>query len=172
MEQFDLYFAVGVSERAILVVLAKLFEHVTLAILGFVSRRVVELLNFVVRVTTDGIVALGFGALDMSVGNLARVASTIAFVVVIVATGELVDTRGLLTIGAELGLEGHELETEKLVASEVVSLIVVEEVADEAKGAVVGVAFGGLVKEGVIIQFVEIAAAVSILYGGESTSLM
>lgn len=48
MEQLDFDFLIRVCERAVLVVLAGLFVDETLAILGFIACRVIQLLDFVV----------------------------------------------------------------------------------------------------------------------------
>ncbi len=141
MQQFDFDFLVRVGEGTVLVVLTGLFVDETLAILGFVAGWVVELLDFVVSELAGGNIA-GFGlALDVRVGDLTRVPTPVAFVVVESAAGQLVHIRRLLTIGTELGLEGLEIEPEELVPHKELEFFIVVIDAVEAGLTIVIEAF-------------------------------
>ena len=75
------------GEGTVFMILACFFVYVTLAVLGFVARGVVELLDFVMSKSTIRVVTVTFGTLHMAVRHFARVASSIAIIVVVMATG-------------------------------------------------------------------------------------
>jgi hypothetical protein len=162
VEKLDFDFPVGVGEGAVFVVLASLpVMDVALAVFGFVSRWVVQLLNFVMGKATLLVLAMYPPALHVRVAHLPRVPSPVAVVVVKVAAGQLVPSA--LAHRTKFCLEGLQRETEKLIFLQEFTLVVVEGVADEAVRAGVVVAFRSFILEGVIDHFVHVVAPRTLL---------
>lgn len=68
-----------------------------------------------------------------------------------------------ISIGAQFGLEGFQVESEEFILLEHFHLVVVERVAEQAVGAGVVVAFGCFIIERVVVKFVHVVASLTIL---------
>jgi hypothetical protein len=115
-----------VGKRAVLVVLTDSFVDKALTVFSFVAGGVIELLNFIVRKRTIGIVAVISRALNMRVTNLTRISPTITLVMVKPTTCQLVDIGRLLTIGTQFSFEGVKLKTKELVSHQHLHLLIMK----------------------------------------------
>lgn len=146
VKKFYFDFVVGVSEGAIFTILTTLLVDIALTVLGLIAGRVVELLDFIMRVMTFFVLALFLRALNVIVSYFLGVASSIALVVVIVTAGKFMHIGKLLSMRAELGFEGVQIKTEELILDKKVCLLIVKVIADESIAGVV-IAFRSFVLE-------------------------
>lgn len=168
MEQLNLDLLVRMSKGAVFMVLAWLFVDVALAVFSLVARRVIKLLNLIVRIHTASIAAVVLRALHVRVRYSPGVPTLVTLVVVEVAACEFMPIR--LTMRAQLCLEGFQVEPKELILAQHLSLLVVEGTAEESVGTRVVVAFRSFILEWMIGQFVHIVGSAAVLPRCKGTS--
>ena len=132
------------GKRTVFIVLAYLFVDIALAVFSFVARWVVQLLDFIVRKHTVGVIAVILTTLYMVIDSFPWISTLVTVVMVVVAACQFMHARGLLR--TEGSLESLELKTEVLVFGKHIGFRSVEIRADEASLAVVVLTFLGFIE--------------------------
>lgn len=110
-----------------------------------------------------GVRTMWLSALDVGISYFARVASTIAFVVVVVTAGQLMHVWRMFSMRTQLCFEGVEFKSEELIATELFGFVFVKAVTVEAQLAAVVVTFCSFIAQRVIHKLVDIMALLAFL---------
>lgn len=149
------------GKRTVFIILASLPVDIALAVFGFVSRRVIQLLNFIVSVGTKTVLTTTLTTLHVRIVHFCRVTTLIAVVVVIMAACQLMSRA--FPHGTQLSFEGLEFETEELILLEKLSLMIMERTAKQTIVAGIVVTFGSFILERMVDQFVHVVASRTLL---------
>lgn len=151
------------SKGAVFIVLATFLLDEGLAVFGFIARRMVELLNFIVGHEAHRIMTLIFRALDVRIWDFMRVTSFVRLVMIVMTGSQLMTVRWLIAVRTELSLKGLQIESEELVFGYEIGLLVVDGVTDEAVRAMIIVTFRSFILEGMVNKLVHIMTALTVL---------
>ena len=149
------------GKRTVFIILASLPVDIALAVFGFVSRRVIQLLNFIVSVGTKTVLTTTLTTLHVRIVHFCWVTTLITVVVVIMTACQLMSRA--LSHGAQLSFEGLEFETEELILLEKLSLMIMERTAKQTIVAGIVVTFGSFILERMVDQFVHVVAPRTLL---------
>jgi hypothetical protein len=169
VEELDGQLLIGMREGTKLQILAGLLLEDAAAVLALVALRVVQLLDLVVRVQASLVPAVPLArTLQVRIAHLREVPTPVALPVVESAARVLV-VAGVGELAGR-GLEGLQVEAEELVLLQVGEFVGVCPVAVIGCLAV-GLAGGGLVEEGVVVDLVVVVGVLaSLRVGGDTCS--